>query len=157
MIWLDLQNLAVSKPGIWKGVFNMDKQAAIDLIKDAGFGFLATAEGNQPRVRAVAPYLTEENTLLLALFSNRRSIAQIQKNPQVEICFVDRTMAYCRVSGKAKVTSDNPKRELVWEQMPMLRQYFSGPEDQNMVLIEITISEAEAMTQNDRTPQKVIF
>ncbi len=135
----------------------MDKQAAIDLIKDAGFGFLATTEGNQPRVRAIAPYLTENNTFLAALFNGRRSLAQIQKNPQVELCFVDRKMAYCRLAGKAKVTTDTAKRELMWEQMPMLRQYFSGPEDQNMVLVEISIVEAEAMSQNDQTPQGVVF
>jgi uncharacterized pyridoxamine 5'-phosphate oxidase family protein len=135
----------------------MDKQVAIDLIKDAGFGFLATTDGNQPRVRAVAPYLAENNTFLLALFAGRRTIPQIQKNPQIELCFVDRKMAYCRLSGKAKVTTEKAKRQLAWDNLPMMKQYFSGPEDQKMVLLEISIVEAEAMTQNDRVPQKVVF
>jgi uncharacterized pyridoxamine 5'-phosphate oxidase family protein len=135
----------------------MDKQSAIDLIRDAGFGFLATADGDQPRVRAVAPYLTEEGTILVASFINRRSISQIQKNPNVELCFVDRKMSYCRLAGKAKATSDKEKRQLAWDNMPMLRQYFSGPEDQNMVLMEIKIDQAEAMATTDRTPQNISF
>lgn len=135
----------------------MDKQAVIDLIRDAGFGFLATVDGDQPRVRAVAPYLTKENTLLMALFSRRRSIQQMQKNPHVEVCFVDRKMAYCRLAGKAKISDDKSKRQLAWDNLPMLRQYFSGPEDQNMVLVEISVAEAEAMSPADRQPQKIAF
>ena len=42
----------------------MNKEEAIDIIRDAGFGFFATMEGNKPRVRPMMPYLTEEGDLL---------------------------------------------------------------------------------------------
>ena len=135
----------------------MQKQDVIDLIRDAGFGFLATAEDGQPRVRAIAPYLTEESTLLAALICGSRSISQIQKNPKIEFCFVDRRMSYCRLAGNAKIPTDKAKRQLIWDNMPMLRQYFESAEDQNMVLVEIKVTEAEAMTQADRQPQKIDF
>ncbi len=135
----------------------MTKDDAIDLIKDAGFGYLATVEKNQPRVRPIGPYLTEDNKLLVALFSHRRSIAQIKENPLVEICFVDRKMSYCRITGKAAVTPSKEQRQTVWNNMPMLRQYFSGPEDENMILIEIQISAIETMTTSDKEPQTIVF
>jgi uncharacterized pyridoxamine 5'-phosphate oxidase family protein len=135
----------------------MTKDDAIDLIKDAGFGFLATAQGNQPRVRPAAPYLTEENTLLLALFSHRRSLVQIKENPLVEFCFVDRKMSYCRIAGKATITDSNEKKELMWNNSPMLRQYFSGPEDPNFALVEVKIAQAEAMSTSDQEPQQIRF
>ncbi|MDP8264642.1 MAG: pyridoxamine 5'-phosphate oxidase family protein [Candidatus Aceula lacicola] len=135
----------------------MTKDEAIDLIKDSGFGFLATVEKNQPRVRPVGPYLTEDNTLLLALFSHRRSIVQMNENPLVEICFVDRKMAYCRIAGKATVTNDSENKKLMWDNSPMLKQYFSGPEDSNFSLVEVKITQAEAMTASDQEPQEIDF
>ncbi len=133
----------------------MTKQDMIDLIKDAGFGFLATTEGNQPRVRPIGPYLTDDNKAFIALFEHRRSIPQIKENPLVEICFVDRKMSYCRITGKATVTNDQKNKEIMWNNSPMLKQYFSGPEDPNFYLIEVEITEAETMSTADREPQKI--
>src|SRR3989338_8472382 len=124
----------------------MTKEEIIDLIKDAGFGFLATTEGEQPRVRPMMPYLTDEGDFLLALLSHSRTIPQVKKNPLVEMCYVDRKMCYCRLTGKAKISTNLEKKEVVWNNIPMLRQYFSGPQDQNFVLLEIETVTAEAMS-----------
>ena len=130
----------------------MNKDEVIDLIKDAGFGFLATLEGKQPCVRPMMPYLTDEGDLLLALLSHSRTIPQIQQNPMVEICYVDRKMQFCRIKGKAKICEEIEKKELVWGAVPMLRQYFTGPEDINYKLVEITTETVEAMTPQQKTP-----
>lgn len=133
----------------------MTKDEMVDLISDAGFGFLATVDGSQPRVRPVGPYLTDENKLLIALFAHRRSIPQMESNPLVEICFVDRKMSYCRLTGTAKVTNSKDGKELIWNGSPMLKQYFSGPDDPNFSLVEIEITAAEAMTASDKEPQEI--
>lgn len=133
----------------------MTKEEVIDLIKDAGFGFLATTEGQQPRVRPMMPYLNEDGNLLLAILSHCRSVKQIQENPLVEICYVDRKMCICRISGKAKISDDMPKKELVWNNIPMLRQYFSGPEDSTFVLVEIASETAEAMAPHMQNPETI--
>lgn len=133
----------------------MTKDEVIDLIKDAGFGFLATTEGNQPRVRPMMPYLTDEGQLLLALLSHSRTITHIKSNPLVEICYVDRKMCYCRITGKAAISQDSEKREIVWNNIPMLRQYFSGPHDPNFILVEIHPKAVEAMTPMQKTPDFV--
>ena len=130
----------------------MTKDEAIDLIKDAGFGFLATTQGKQPRVRPMMPYLTDDGDLLLALLPQSRTIQQIKENPLVEICYVDRKMCYCRVSGKATVNDDPEKKEAVWNNVPMLRQYFSGPQDPQFVLIEINTETAEVMSPTQKAP-----
>lgn len=134
----------------------MNREEVIDLIKDAGFGYLATIEGDQPRVRPMMPHMTDDGQLLLALLGRSRSIDQIKKNPKVEFCFVDRKMWYCRVAGLAKISDDLSKKETIWNAIPMLRQYFSGPEDPNFVLAEINIAEdAEAMTPHQKSPDRI--
>ena len=133
----------------------MTQEEAIDIIRDAGFGFFATTEGNQPRVRPMMPYLTDEGELLLALLGRSRTIAQIKANPNVEVCFVDRKMWYCRVSGTAVMSQDLAKKTIVFENVPMLRQYFAGPEDPNYHLAVITIKSVEAMTPHSRLPEQI--
>lgn len=133
----------------------MTKEEAIDIIRDAGFGFLATTEGHQPRVRPMMPYLTEEGELLLALLGRSRTIAQIKSNSLVEVCFVDRKMWYCRVTGTAQISNDILKKQIVFENVPMLRQYFAGPEDPNYHLAVIKIKEIEAMTPHSRAPEQI--
>ena len=56
----------------------MNRDEAIDIIRDAGFGFLATTEGNQPHVRPMMPYYTEDGLLLVALLGRSRTISEIQ-------------------------------------------------------------------------------
>jgi general stress protein 26 len=133
----------------------MTRDEAIDIIRDAGFGFLSTVDGDQPNVRPMMPHLTEDNELLLALLPRSRTIEQIKKNPKVELCFVDRKMWYCRISGKAAISSDPDKKALVWGGVPMLRQYFAGPQDPNFILAEIKIEKIEAMTPHQKTPEFV--
>ena len=133
----------------------MTQEEAIDIVRDAGFGYLATLEGNQPRVRPMMPYLTEEGELLLALLGRSRTIPQIKGSPNVEVCFVDRKMWYARVTGTAVMSNDLDKKKIVFENVPMLRQYFAGPEDPNYHLAIITIKAVEAMTPHGRTPEQI--
>ncbi len=132
----------------------MTKDEVIDLIRDAGFGFLATMENNQPRVRPMMPYLTDEGELLLALLPRSRSLPQLKANPKIEVCFVDRKMWYCRITGKAQISGNFEKKSLLFNNIPMLRQYFSGPEDKNLNFVEISIENIEAMTPHSKEPEK---
>ena len=133
----------------------MNKEEAIDIVRDAGFGFFATVEGNVPHVRPMMPYLNEDGDLLLALLGRSRSIAQIKANSNVEVCFVDRKMWYCRVSGTAVISDDVSKKQIVFENVPMLRQYFAGAEDPNYHLAVIEIKSVEAMTPHSRLPEAI--
>lgn len=134
----------------------MTKEEVIDLIRDAGYGVLATAEGSQPRVRPMMPYLTEEGELLVALLGRSRTIDQIKKNPLVEICFVDRKMWYCRIAGSAKITQEMSKKQLLWDTIPMLKQYFGGPSDPNFILLEVVPKDVvEAMTPHQKIPEMI--
>jgi len=133
----------------------MNKEEVIDLIRDAGFCLLATAEDNQPRVRPMMPYLTDDNQLLLALLGRSRTIQHVKNNPKVELCFVDRKMWYCRISGTATISEDMEKKEILWNNIPMLKQYFGGTEDSNFILALIDINEVEAMTPHQKEPEMI--
>ena len=131
----------------------MNKEEVIDLISDAGFCLLATAQDKQPRVRPMMPYLTEDNKLLCALLERSRTIEQVKENPLVELCFVDRKMWYCRIAGKATISDSKENKELLWEHIPMLKQYFGGVDDPNFNLMVVDINQVEAMTPHQKEPE----
>ncbi|MCK5014876.1 MAG: pyridoxamine 5'-phosphate oxidase family protein [Candidatus Omnitrophica bacterium] len=135
----------------------MNKEEVIDLIRDAGYCFLATTEGTQPRVRPMAPYFSDDDQLLVALLGRSRSIQQVKENPLVELCYVDRKMWYCRIAGTATISDDAQKKEMLWNNVPMLKQYFGSPEDPNFILMVIDIKEVEAMTPHQKEPEMVSF
>jgi len=130
----------------------MNKEAIIDLIKDAGYGCLSTVDKNQPKVRPIAPYLDESGNLLMAILSHSRSIQQIKENPMVEICFVDRTMSFARVTGKASISDSKEKREVVWNNLPMLKQFVGSADDPNFTLVEVDTDTVEAMSPQQQKP-----
>lgn len=135
----------------------MTKDEVIDLMKDAGYGVLATVEGDTPKARPMMPHVDDNGDLLLAVLPHSRTITQIKANPRVEMCYIDRKMNFARVAGNAAVTDDAAKKELVWNNVPMLRQYFTGPQDPNLILIEITTDTVEAMTPQQKTPDVINF
>ena len=133
----------------------MNQEEVIDLISDAGFGMLATTEGSQPRIRPMMPYLTDDGKLLVALLSRSRTIDQVKKNPLVEICYVDRKMWYSRIAGEATISENRENKEILWNNIPMLKQYFGGIDDPNFILMEVSIKEVEAMTPHQKEPEKI--
>ena len=135
----------------------MDKNYVMDIIRDAGFGFFATVDQDQPRVRAYMPHMTDEGELLISLQPDRRAIEHIKKNPKVEFCFVDRRMNSCRVTGSASMSAEAEKKELIWNNIPMLRQFFNGPEDENFKLMVVKIDSVELIAPQDKKPTLVKF
>ena len=101
----------------------MTKEEVIDLIKDAGYGVLATVEGNTPKARPMMPYLSDDGDLLLAVLGHSRTIPQIQQNPRVEFCFIDRKMCFARLSGKAKISPELEKKQIVLQIILIISLY----------------------------------
>ncbi len=120
------------------------------MVLDAGMGYLATCEGDQPRVRAMMPVLRDDGTLLAATFPWTQKVSQLGKNPKVEICFVDRKLSHCRIEGRAAVSSDKALKERLWEDQLMLRQFFTGVDDPDFVLIVLSPTRIRMMNIGEK-------
>ncbi len=125
------------------------------MILDSGMGYLATCEGDQPRVRAMMPVMRDDGTLLAATFPHMKKIQQIQKNPKFEICFVDRKLSHCRFEGRAAVSQDKALKEELWNKQMMLRQFFGGPDDPNFILLVLKPTRIAMMNIGDKDYSEV--
>ncbi len=134
----------------------MNKDDIIDIIRDAGYGFVATLDNDQPRVRPLMPYYDEDlNHFLIALMPASRAKQQIEANPKIEICFVDRTMSFCRIAGKATLSDDMEKKQCIWDNSPMMKQFFTGPEDESLTLMVVVPERVEGMTPHLQAPESI--
>ncbi len=109
--------------------------------------YLATAEGDQPRVRPVT-LLNIDRKFWIATGQRSAKARQLLRNPNVEFC-LSLTEAcgpgYLRVSGVASAEASPEARKRIGEQVPFLRQYWTGADDPNFALFRITHVEVEYM------------
>jgi uncharacterized pyridoxamine 5'-phosphate oxidase family protein len=126
------------------------------LIRAAGFGSLATTEAGAPRVRPVMPLCTDDGVLLVALLGRSRTIPQVQRDPRVEICFVD-GLRYCRVTGRGYIADDRTKKRLLYAELPILKRYYTSADDPDFVLLEIRPESAESFSSDEPLPSPVAW
>ena len=68
-------------------------------LKNAGVFFVATGDGDQPRVRPFSSITLFEGCIYLCTNNTKDVYRQIMKNPRVEICALQQDKAWIRVAG----------------------------------------------------------
>jgi len=116
---------------------------ARDLMKDAKIGYLATVEGDQPRVRAMSVRLTDDGRILTATGKESQKIGQAMENPKAEFCFVNAKWDQVRADGRLKIIEDQADKNWFWSAEPAVKDYFANSSDPNYVLLEFIPSEVE--------------
>lgn len=104
-----------------------------EFLKECGVYYLATIDGNQPRVRPFGTAEIFENHLYIQTGKSKNVSKQIEKNPKVEICaFKDGT--WIRVEGNL-IRDDRmeAKRDML-DKNPTLKGMYSAEDDNTEVL-----------------------
>src|SRR6266581_3612980 len=87
------------------------------------FPYLATIDGDQPRLRPVSPVRTDGFTVYVANLRSYHKTVEIQANPKVELCYLDDHHDQVRITGVAELVTDRAVIEEIWESSPLLRKY----------------------------------
>src|SRR5262249_23928259 len=103
----------------------IDPQHLVDLaanvMRAARFPFLATIDGDQPRVRPVSPVRTDGFTVYIANLRAYHKTVEIEANPKVELCYLDDGHDQVRITGIAEVVTDPAQLQAIWDENPLLR------------------------------------
>ena len=110
-----------------------DIQKIVDFLDKAQTYYLATAEGDQPRVRPFGTALLYEGKLYIQTGRVKNVSKQLAANPKAEIC------AFCegkwiRVSGELIDDDNRDVMAAMLEKMPQLKAMYS-PDDGNMQVL----------------------
>ena len=132
----------------------------MDLMEYATFAnenpvcYIATAEGDQPRVRPFMMWFADENGFYLATLSPKQVSAQLKSNPKVELCFYNnaadpREAKQMRVTGRVELVDDEGLRKKVSEERASLEQIAGEPIEPLTEVFRIRSGEAHFWTMAD--------
>ena len=96
---------------------------AHQVLQDDRFPYLATMDGDQPRLRPVSPVRTDGFTVYVANLRRYHKTEEIAANPNVELGYLDQQHDQVRISGVAEVVNDAQILQEIWDANPLLRQY----------------------------------
>src|SRR5204862_1954263 len=92
------------------------------VVQAGRFPYLATIDGDQPRVRPVSPVRTEGFTIYVANLRSYHKTVEIAANPKVELCYLDDHHNQVRLTGLAEIVQERALLREIWEANPLMRQ-----------------------------------
>ena len=127
-------------------------QEVYDFIKKCGTYYLATVDGDQPRVRPFGTIDIFEGKLYIQTGKVKDVSKQLQANPKAELCcFADGT--WLRLAGTL-VSDDNlAAKEHMLDEHPSLKAMYSADDENTEVLY---FKDATATFASFTAPPKVI-
>lgn len=130
-----------------------ERQRIVEIIKEIEPAYLATCEGDQPRVRPVSPIVEADMSIWVGTRSTSRKVKQIEQNPKVCLAFVQpphsaKGEKVAIVIGEAKKISNLEEKKRFWRLWTQVypvfdlsRVYPDGPESNDFCLLKIVVKE----------------
>ena len=108
-------------------------EEVLEFLKKCGTYYLATVDGDQPRVRPFGTANIFEGKLYIQTAKSKDVSKQIQKNPKVEICgFAEGK--WVRVAGELVRDDRIEAKESMLDAYPNLKAMYSAEDDNTEVL-----------------------
>jgi general stress protein 26 len=111
------------------------------------FPYLASMDGDQPRLRPVSPVRTDGFTVYVANLRGYHKTAEIQANPRVELGYLDDKHDQVRITGVAEVVTERALLQEIWDANPLLRQYLGRIDNPDLIVYRIRPTRARFMRE----------
>jgi pyridoxamine 5'-phosphate oxidase len=98
----------------------MNKDEILKFINENPNCWLATVEGNQPRLRGMRLYSCNADGIIFQTWTLKDLHKQLVKNPEAEICF-NTPGLQIRVRGKMELVEDLALKKEVAEKRPFMK------------------------------------
>ncbi len=109
-------------------------EQAIAVLRADCVCFLATMDGDQPRLRPISPVKTDGFTVYVVNLHSHNKTREIANNPKVEICFMDKQHRQVRITGVAEVVQDSSLLQEVAGANTLLNAYLETIDRSQFVL-----------------------
>ena len=133
---------------------NKTIESVCQFLRDAGTYYLATVEGDQPRVRPFGTVLLYGGKLYIQTGKVKSVSKQLAANPKAELCaFKDGV--WLRVAGELVNDDDRAVKAAMLEQYPELKAMYN-PDDGNTQVLYFRNAEA-TFSSFTAAPETVIL
>jgi general stress protein 26 len=123
------------------------RQQALAVLQADRFPYLATIDGNQPRLRPVSPVRTDDFTVFVANLRRYGKTAEIAANARVELGYLADNHNQVRITGIAEVVTDRALLQSIWDSNALLRQYIGTLENPELIVYRIRPSRVRFMRE----------
>ena len=123
------------------------RELALQVVQSDRFPYLATVDGDQPRLRPVSPVKTDQFTVYVANLRSYGKTAEIAANPRVELCYMNAEHDQVRITGLAEIVTDSQLLEEIWEANPLLRQYLGTIDNPALILYRVNPTRVRYMRE----------
>lgn len=125
----------------------MDYNDCLKFANDNPVSFIATVEGNSPKVRAFLMWFADKSGFYYHTSAAKNVSKQLKNNPNIEVCFYHAggdIMAknMMRVTGKVHFVDDLSLKARLLEERPFLKAIVKGPNDPMLEIFRIYEGEA---------------
>ena len=124
----------------------MDLSECTKFANENPVTYIATMDGDQPRVRAFAMWFADESGFYYHTGTPKKVWGQLSKNPKVELCFyspAEGAGKMMRVCGQVEFLDDPAlKRRLVQERPWLLQIGVAGADDPKLSVFRVAHGEA---------------
>jgi uncharacterized pyridoxamine 5'-phosphate oxidase family protein len=108
-----------------------------EFLSEAGVFFLATEDGNQPKIRPLGAHLEMDGKVLFGVGDFKSVYRQMQKNPQVEIVACKQNGHWLRYTGTAVFETDGKYAEAMLDAAPNLRSIYNETTGNKLAVFHI--------------------
>ena len=108
-------------------------ERVVQFLKDAGTYFLATVDGDQPRVRPFGTAHIFEGKLYIQTGKSKDVSKQLHANPKAEICAF-KNGKWLRVAGELVADDRREAKASMLDAYPSLQKMYSADDDNTEVL-----------------------
>lgn len=115
----------------------MSMEEVKNLMMEAGWGALATTDGEKVAVRPMAGWAWMGNELWCATGASSEKIAHLRKVPHASYCFGNKEGKHVRIAGPCKVSADNDDKRKLYDANPILANFIAGPTVPEYVVIRL--------------------
>ncbi|MBE0431765.1 MAG: pyridoxamine 5'-phosphate oxidase family protein [Dehalococcoidia bacterium] len=109
--------------------------------------YLATSDGDQPRVRPVSPIIEDDTSIWITTFSTSGKIRQIRQNPRICLAFVEQPDGdkAATVVGEAQIVPNVKEKTRIWKlaTFDLCEHFPKGPDSEEFCLLKIAIKRIE--------------
>lgn len=98
----------------------------LEFLKESNTFYLATTEGDQPRVRPFGVAFEYEGKLYIVTNNTKKCYKQMIQNPKVEMCGMNKKGQWIRVTGEVANDDRLEVKEAALEVAPSLKSMYSA-------------------------------
>ena len=108
-----------------------------DYLSEAGVFFLATVDGDQPKVRPLGAVMEMDDKVIFGIGDFKNVYKQLVANPKAEIVASKPDGHWMRYTGKAVFESDDKYAEAMLEGAPHLRSIYNEETGNKMMCFHL--------------------